>query len=236
MSATAKISASDPAQNLTQDMVHNMILGQLYTNEVIDTRILQAIADTPREAFVPDHLKKIAYVDDNLNMGGGRFLLSPLTFARLLSLAGITPQCRVLDVGCLTGYSTAVLSKLAAHIVAIDTDAQAIAQAKTHLKEAQNVDIETVTSLADGYGMSAPYDVIIIEGAINFVPDDVGLQLSEGGRLVTVFCRGRQRELVFGSCKGALIRRLEGSLQYREHFDAAASLLPGFARETGFTL
>lgn len=233
MSAAARLSSP---QTNAQKMVFNMIAGQLVTNQIINSRILQAIADTPREDFVPGHLKHSAYVDANLDMGDGRHLLAPLTFARLLSLAAITPGCRVLDIGCLNGYSTAILAKLAGHVVAVDTSEEMIGKTKANLKGAGDVDIQKVTSLAGGYGMSAPYDVIIIEGAINFVPEELGLQLSEGGRIATLFRKDQGRGLVYGTGKGLLIRRLEGSLQYREHFDAAAAILPGFERETSFTL
>jgi protein-L-isoaspartate(D-aspartate) O-methyltransferase len=217
-------------------MVQNMIAGQLATNSVVSTPILQAVTETKREDFVPDNLRGAAYVDDNLDVGNGRQLLSPLTFTRLLSLAGITPSCRVLDIGCLNGYTTAILSRIAGHVVAIDTDADCIAKAKTLLKGEKDLDIQHVKSLADGYGTSAPYDVIVIEGAINFVPEALGLQLSEGGCIVTVFRKDNQQYLTNGLGKGMVIRRLDGSLQYREHFDAAALVLDGFVRESGFTL
>jgi protein-L-isoaspartate(D-aspartate) O-methyltransferase len=214
----------------------NMVLGQVYTNEVNDPRILQTMAATKRELFVPPALREAAYTDADLNVGNGRSLLAPMTFARLLTLANITPECRVLDIGCLNGYSTAVLSKLASHIVAVDTDADNITRARELLKDAKNVNLQNVKSLADGYGMSAPYDVILINGAINFLPNVIAQQLSERGRLVTVFRKDNGPALVHGTGKGLVITRLDGALQSREYFDAATEILTGFKRESGFTL
>lgn len=220
----------------TSAAAKNMVLGQLYTNEVNDPRILQVMAETKRELFVPPQLRDAAYVDADLNFGNGRSLLAPMTFARLLTLANITPECRVLDIGCLNGYSTAVLSKLASHVVAVDTDADSITRARELLKDARNVNLQSVKSLADGYGMSAPYDVIVINGAINFLPNVIATQLSERGRLVTVFRKDSGPALVHGTGKGLVITRLDGALQSRESFDAATEILTGFKRESGFTL
>jgi protein-L-isoaspartate(D-aspartate) O-methyltransferase len=215
---------------------HNMILGQLYTNEIVDKSVLEAVATTDRDSFVPSNLRGASYVDDNLDLGNGRCLLAPLTFTRLLNLAEITAAHNVLVIGCLTGYSAAILSRIAAKVVAIETDADMLSQAKTHLKNAPNVQLQQVNSLAEGYAASGPYDVIVIEGAINFVPDALGLQLTEGGRIVTVFSKNTTSGLTSGSGRGMLIKRLQGTLQYREYFDAAAPVLSGFNRETGFTL
>src|SRR5688500_13182797 len=176
--------SAKPKSSPLADSATNMILGQLYTNEVNDTRILEAMMRTPRESFVPKALHDAAYVDGDIDVGGGRVLLAPMTFAKLLNLAAITPECRVLDIGCLDGYSTAVLSKLAAHVVAIDTDADRIAQARQQLQGVGNIDLYVVKSLADGYASSAPYSVIVVEGAISFVPEALGLQLADGGRMV----------------------------------------------------
>lgn len=233
---TSSAQRRTQATTTPSDMVRNMILGQLYTNEIVEPAVIDAIASTNREVFVPSNFKGASYVDDNLDVGNGRSLLAPLTFARLLHLSGVKPQHRVLDIGCLAGYSAAVLSKIAAHVVAIETDADLVAQARKNLSGAANIDLQQVKSLADGYGTSAPYDVIIIEGGINFVPDVLGLQLSEGGCIVTVFRKDNVLSLTDGTGRGMLIKRLQGSLQYREYFDAAASVLPGFAREIGFTL
>mgnify|MGYP002781250596 CR=1 FL=1 len=214
----------------------NMILGQLYTNEIVDPAVLEALVATDRSIFLPPNFQGASYVDDNMDLGNGRCLLAPLTFARLLHLADIKPSDRVLVLGALTGYSTAILSRIAAKVVAIESDSALLAQAKKHLGGISNIELHEAASLSEGYSAGAPYDVILIEGAINFVPESLGLQLTEGGRIVTVFRKNNDNALTFGAGRGMLIKRLQATLQYREYFDAAAPVLDGFRRETSFTL
>lgn len=214
----------------------NMILSQVFTNEVTDRRILQAMNDVPREPFLPEHLRGAAYIDEDLDIGNGRALMAPLTFAQLLDLAEITPSCRVLNIGCMTGYTAAVIAKLAGHVVAIDIDAAAIEQARVHVKRLalRDIDLEPVRSLVDGYALSAPYDVIVISGAVGFIPEKLSSQLGAGGRLVTVLNRATRPDSRGGLGKGLLVKRVNHTLQHREHFDASAVILPGFEQETSF--
>ena len=214
----------------------NMILGQIITNEVLDPRILQAMKDTPREEFVPPQLRGAAYVDEDLDVGGGRELMAPLTFAKLVHLAEIVPASRVLNIGCLAGYTAAVLARLAAHIVATETDAAQVEQAKAHMARLNlsNVSVQQVKSLADGYAGSAPYDVIVISGAIQFLPEAVGQQIAKDGRLVAVQNVASRPGFPGGLGKGLFIRRIGNQLQSREHFDAGAALLPGFENPQAF--
>ena len=218
-------------------MRNNMMLGQLLTNDITDKRILDVMTDLPREPFLPEKLRGAAYVDDNMDVGGGRFLLAPLTFARLLDFAEIKPSCRVLNIGCGTGYSAAVISKLAGHVVAIDVDDAAIQQGKDHMKRLgiSNINFQTVKNMADGYAQSAPYNVIIIQGAINFISEALGSQLAVGGRLMAVRNIASRADGKGGLGKGLLVTRLDHKLQFREHFDASCPLLPGFEQTTGFT-
>lgn len=219
------------------EMRKNMILGQLFTNDIANKHILGAMAQVPREAFVPDRLHGAAYVDEDLDMGDGRWLMAPLTFAKLLDMAEITPACRVLNIGCHTGYSAAVLAKLASLVVAVDTDAGALEEARLHMNALRitNVNLHKVASLAEGYTGAAPYDVIVIQGAINFISEKLAAQLAPGGRLVTVRNVALTPGVRGGLGKGLLIRRVEQKLQYREYFDAACALLPGFEQGTNFT-
>jgi protein-L-isoaspartate(D-aspartate) O-methyltransferase len=217
-------------------MRNNMMLGQLLTNDITDTRILDAMGEIPREPFVPEHLRGAAYADEDLHVGNGRYLMEPLTFAQLLDLAEINPTNRILNIGCLTGYTAAILAKLATHIVAIDTDEIAIQQARDHMQRLNisNVNVQHVKNLGDGYIVSSPYNVIVIQGAVNFIPDAVGDQLAEGGRLVTVRNIARRPDIKGGLGKGLLVTKIDGKLQYREHFDASCPLLPGFEQASGF--
>jgi len=217
-------------------MRNNMMLGQLMTNDIADTRILAAMTEIPREPFLPEALRGAAYVDEDLSVGGGRYIMEPLTFAKLLDLAEITPDCRVLTIGALSGYSAAILSRLAGHVVAIDTDASAIQEAQAHMQRLgiTNVSAHHVKNMAEGYALSAPYDVIVIQGAINFVPEALGAQMILGGRLVAVRNIAQRVDSTGGLGKGLVVTKLDGQLQHREHFDASCPVLPGFEQETGF--
>jgi protein-L-isoaspartate(D-aspartate) O-methyltransferase len=214
----------------------HMILGQLYTNDIVDKRILEAMNDIAREPFLPEILRGAAYVDEDLDVGNGRYLMEPLIFAKLLDLAAITPSCRVLTIGCLSGYSAAILSKLASHVVAVDSDPAAIAQAHEHMKRLgiTNVNLQVVKTMADGYALSAPYNAIVIQGAIDFISEALGSQLAVGGRLVAVRNIARRVDIKGGLGKGLLVTRLDHKLQYREHFDASCPLLPGFEQAASF--
>ena len=214
----------------------NMVLGQIITNDVLDKRILTALNVVKREDFLPSHLHGCAYVDEDLDVGNGRFLLEPLTFARMLQLAEITPACRVLCVGVLSGYSAAVLAWLASHIVATDIDGEYTEQTRANLKKLNltNVDIQKVKSLADGYALSAPYDVILVNGAIDFVPEDLATQLAINGRLVAVHRKAARPASPQGLGKILTVKRINNQLQSREYFDCGAPLLPGFERTSTF--
>ena len=215
----------------------HMILGQLYTNDINDKRILEAMAEIPREPFLPANLQGAAYVDEDLDVGGGRYMMAPLTFAKLLDLAEITPACRILNIGCLSGYSAAILSRLGAHVVGIDSDANAIVAARTQLQRMNiaNVNLQPVSTMSDGYAMSAPYNVIVIQGAISFMSEVLGSQLAIGGRLVAVRNVAQRSDTAIGLGKGLLVTRTHHKLQYREHFDASCAILPSFEQAATFT-
>lgn len=208
----------------------NMAVGQLYTNEITDRRILQALVNVPREPFVPQVRQAAAYVDEDIDLGNGRYLLAPLTFAQLLELAKITPSCRVLVIGCATGYTAAVIKKLGGHVVAIDSNADFVAKTREHAKRLKlgDIDIEHVSNLSEGYGKSAPYNAIVICGAVRDIPEDLNTQLAMDGRLVAVRNISQRPGLSGGLGKVLLVRRIDRHLQYREYFDAATAILPGF--------
>ena len=205
----------------------NMVANQIRTNEVADERLLAAFGEIPRERFVPDHLKGVAYIDEDLPLKKGRYLMEPMVLAKLLQLAQVTPGDIVLDIGCATGYSTVVISRLANTVVALESDAELAATASTTLTElgADNA-IVVVAALADGYPKQAPYDVIVFGGAVPGIPDSVARQLAEGGRLVAVTGEKAKR--------GTLMTRTRGILSSRPAFDAATPDLPDFAPEQGF--
>lgn len=214
----------------------HMILGQIYTNEVTDTAILTALAEVPREPFLPAHLQGAAYVDQELEVAPNRYLMEPLSFAKLVALADLQPSSRVLVIGALGGYAPAVIAKLAGHVVATETDASMIPGAREIIRHLSlnNVDVQQVASLSDGYAASAPYDVIFIAGAVIYIPESLGNQLASGGRIVTVRSVGKTGPGIDGLGKGIRITRIDHKLQVREYFDTGAHILPGFEDNRGF--
>ncbi len=207
----------------------NMVESQIRTNKVTDPALLAVMANLPRECFVPEPLRGIAYVDEDIPLGKGRYLMEPMVLARLLQTAAVHPEDVVLDVGCATGYSTAVLARLANTVVAVESDPELAAQATGTLAEL-GIDNAVVVegSLREGYPKQAPYDVIFIGGAVPEIPRVIADQLAEGGRLVTVVAE----EGAVG--RGTLMIRSGGVLSDRPVFDAATPPLPEFSREPGF--
>lgn len=207
----------------------NMVEGQLRTNKVTDEAVLGAFLDVPRERFVPPHLAGTAYIDEDIPLGGGRWMLEPMVLARLLQLAEIGPDDGVLEIGAGTGYATAILSRLAARVVAVESDQRLIAIARVRMQEMQNGNVTLLEGkLEEGYPAGAPYEVIVIGGAVAAVPDAIVRQLAEGGRLVTVL-KPRQ-----GMGQGVVMTRAGGVASQRAAFDAGSALLPGFAPAPGF--
>lgn len=207
----------------------HMVDSQLRTNKVRDGRVLDAFESLPREVFVPESRRGIAYVDEDLLLDKGRYLMEPMVLARLLQVAEIGSGDVALDVGCATGYSSALLAKLAATVVALESDATLVEQANRALSE-QGVDNVVVVEgpLSEGYPAQAPYDVILISGAVAEVPRAIREQLAEGGRLVTVV-RGDS-----GPGRAMLYQRSGGIVSGRPLFDASTPILPGFEPKRGF--
>ena len=207
----------------------NMVESQIRTNKVTDEAILDAFLDVPRERFVPAHLAGIAYNDEDIPLGGGRFLLEPMVLARLLQLAGIGVEDGVLEIGAASGYATAILSRLAARVVAVEGDQRLVAIARARMQEMQIGNVTLLEGrLEEGYPAGAPFEVIVIGGAAAAIPDAIARQLAEGGRLVTVL---RPHA---GLGQGVLMTRAAGRMSQRAVFDAGTALLPGFAPAPGF--
>ncbi len=207
----------------------NMVENQIRPNRVTDARVLEAMADVPRERFVPKKLQDAAYIDEDLAIADGRFLMEPAVFARLVQAAAITPDDLVLDVGCGTGYSTAVLARLAASVVAVESDPQLVERASALLAELDADNAAVVEApLEAGYPKQAPYDAIVLGGAVDEAPRALTDQLAEGGRLVAVVTGGS------AVGRGEVMLRRRGGLSRRVLFDAAVPLLPEFRVERGF--
>lgn len=211
-----------------------MVESQIMTEDVTDYDVLRAIREVPRERFVPAKLKPLAYIDEDLLLTDDsrdvpRYLMRPAPFARLVQLAEISPTEAVLDVGCATGYSTAVLSRLAGRVVGLESDNGLAAFATEALAALGVANAIIVTGpLEVGFPSDAPYDVIVLEGAVEFVPEALFAQLSNGGRLVGIVGRGRSAPaMIYTKDEG-------GDLGARAAFDAYARPLPGFEKPNVF--
>lgn len=205
----------------------NMIDAQIRSADVTDPRIHAAMAAVSRENFVPRAKRALAYADVPVEIAPGRYLLDPRSFAKALQLAGVTAEDRVLDVGCGTGYSSAVLGRLAKSVIALEQDADLVRIASEGLTMAQgNIEV-TQGSLIEGFKMGGPYDLILVNGAIEARPDILLAQLDEGGRLVTFLQDGAQG-------RATLFVRDHGAIGSRPGFDATVPLLAGFRKSQGF--
>ncbi len=211
-----------------------MVDGQVRTADVTDPRLLDAMFATPREGFIPARKAELAYLDLDLPLGegdaaAGRRLLKPMVLAKLIQAAGIGPQDHVLDVGCASGYSAAILGQLAGSVVALEEDAGLAREAGEALARAGLAHVRLVTGpLPAGAPAQGPYDAIVLEGATEVVPTTLLLQLKSGGRLVCVLGRGPDGKAMLYT------RTAEGDPSGRPVFDAAAAILPGFAAAPSF--
>ena len=165
----------------------NMVDNQIKTNRVTDLRLIEALERLPRERFVPEAKRGIAYVDEDIDLGGGRWLMEPMVLARLLQAADVQRDEMVLVIGCATGYAAAVLAHLAGTVVALESDEALAAAAEAAVADLEIDNLVVVRgALTAGYAKQAPYNVILIDGAVAEIPPEICDQLSEGGRLVTV--------------------------------------------------
>jgi protein-L-isoaspartate(D-aspartate) O-methyltransferase len=206
-----------------------MVDCQIRTSDVTDLRVIAAFLEVARERFVPAARQAIAYLDRDVPVNdAGRALLKPMVLAKLVQAAGIAATDHVLDVGCATGYSSAVLGRLAARVVALEEDAALGAAAGAALAASRAGKVTVVTgALSAGWPGSAPYDAILLQGATEIVPDSLLGQLKEGGRLLAVLGSGPMGK--------ATIWRMAGTRATPQPlFDAAAPLLPGFAKAPAF--
>ncbi len=206
-----------------------MIQSQIRPNRIVDERVIAAMADIPRELFLPERLRGIAYVDEDVALDGGRWLIEPLCCARLLQTAEIDAADIVLDIGCGPGYLSAIAARLAAVVVGLESDPDLADRARETLSE---LGIEGVTvmegDLRAGYPQQAPFDVILFGGAVSRVPPSIIDQLAEGGRLVAVVREpGGQGHITTLMKFGDVVSK-------RVMFDAQTPLLPGFEPEPEF--
>ncbi|NBC97364.1 MAG: methyltransferase domain-containing protein [Deinococcus-Thermus bacterium] len=207
----------------------HMVEGQVKPNKVTDEGVVAAMSDVPRELFVPKAVRGVAYVDEDIQIAPDRYLVEPMVIARLLNEATVRPGDIALDIGCATGYSTALLARLASTVVAVEQDAEMVAQASATLQQL-GVDNAVVVE-ADptaGYPQQAPYDVIMINNSVPEVPATLLDQLADGGRLVTVLSDSGHLG------RAVLYRRFGETVSSRDLFDASTPTQPAFARKPAF--
>lgn len=208
---------------------YRMIQNQIRTNRVTDPLIIDAMGQLERERFLPESLRGIAYVDEDIPLGGGRFLIEPLTGALLLQAAEIDADDVVLDVGCGPGYLSAVIARMASAVVAMESDAALAERAAENVAELGLNSVTVVRGpLRNGWPQQGPYDVIVFGGAVAEVPDVILKQLADGGRLVAVLAGDK------GVGRGTVFLRRGASVSRRPLFDSSLPLLPEFVGQPTF--
>ncbi len=208
---------------------HSMVESQVRTSDVTDPRIISAMRAIPRERFVPAHLRTLAYADLDLEVAAGRFLLKPRDLGKLIQNLAPQPHERVLELNGATSYGAAILAACAGEVTSQDGDANLSFAARAALESSGVVGVKTVsTALNEGWAEGAPYDVILLNGAAEVIPDAWFKQLAEGGRMGVLV-----REGVTGQAR--IYTRSQETLAYRVAFDSAPPVTPGLTRAPAFT-
>lgn len=229
--ATPALSWGSPMSGFSTAR-QKMVDGQVRPSDVTDVGVIDAMLTVPREAFVPQNQRALAYLDLDLDVSEGgpakRFLIKPVVIAKMVQAADIKDTDDVLVVGCASGYLAALVAKLARQVTATECDPSLAGKARGVLAE---LGIENVTvkaaAVAAGDSANAPYDVIILNGATEIVPDGLYRQLREGGRLVAVFAMTQPQ-------RAMIVTRSHGDFGNRALFDAAIPVLPGLERPPAF--
>jgi protein-L-isoaspartate(D-aspartate) O-methyltransferase len=209
-----------------------MVDGQVRPSDVTDSRIIDAMLAVPRDAFVPESQRALAYLDLDLDVsegGSGKcFLIKPAVIAKMLQAAEIKDTDNVLVAGCATGYSAALAAKLAGQVTAAEADPSQAAKAADVLAKLGLGNVKVlIAAAAEGDPANAPYDVIVLDGATEIVPEGLYRQLREGGRLVGVFAMTQPP-------RAMIVTRSHGDFGNRALFDAAVPVLPGLERRPAF--
>lgn len=207
-----------------------MVDTQVRPSDVTKFPIIDAMLKVPREMFVPDVLREAAYIGENLPLGKRRVILEPRTLAKMLDALNVEPGHLVLDIGTGLGYSTAVLAHLAQAVVAVEQDEAFAAEAEAALSQT-GIDNAAVYSgaLAAGAPKHGPYDIVILQGAIETLPATIADQLATGGRIAALFMTG-----ALGECRIGI--KSDSRIGWRYAFNASAPVLPGFELSEEFTL
>lgn len=205
-----------------------MVDTQVRPSDVTKFPIIEAMLAVKREDFVPAAQREAAYMGENLNLGGARVLLEPRTLAKMLDALDIAPDELVLDIGSALGYSAAVIAHMAEAVVALEEDDAMAREAQDALMAAGADNVITHHgALAAGAAEHGPYDVIVIQGGVSHVPQDIIDQLKDGGRMGCLFMDGALGEVRIGY-------KMDGHVSWRRSFNAGAPVLDGFERHNKF--
>lgn len=207
-----------------------MVDTQVRPSDVTKFPIIDAMLSVPRELFVPADKREAAYVGENIDLGGGRVVLEPRTMAKMLEAADIQPGELVLDIGCGYGYSSALAARMADAVIALEDNEALVAEAEKALGEAGADNAAAVLgTLEEGAAKHGPYDVMLIQGAVEHFPEALMGQLKDGGRVVAIFAEGS-----LGTARVGY--HIDGGINWRFAFNAGAPVLPGFEARRAFVL
>jgi len=206
----------------------NMVEGQLRPNQVVSEPLIKAISAVNREKFVPKNLNGVAYIDEDIEVVPGRFIMEPMVFGRLVEVAHVKPTDLVLDIGCATGYSTAVFCRLSEAVVGLEETDDLVEMATSILSEEACDNVAVVKgALNEGLAAQGPYDLIFINGQVDEIPQTLLDQLAEGGRLICVLNEN-------GIGKAVMVSNNEGIMGTRVFFDASVPELSAFSKKETF--
>ncbi len=210
---------------IRQQMVDN----QVRTTDVTEHRLLDALLSVPREDFVPEDKKVLAYIDADIELSTeGRYVLEPSPLAKLIQAAEVRASEKVLEVGAGSGYVSAVLSHLADEVIALEVDSDLVMQAKDNLTAGGYNNVSVVSGdLAAGHKSNAPYDLIFVNGALGVEPVQLFTQMAEGGRMITVIGSG-------GAAQALLYVKENNQISSRKLFNISIPALPGFEKAAEF--
>ena len=205
-----------------------MVDTQVRPNDVTSYPVIEAMLNVPREQFVPDSRRDVAYAGENLELAPGRVLLEPRTLGKMIDILDLQNSDLVLDIGSGFGYSAAIIARFAEAVVAVEDDPEMATQAEARLAAQDVFNVAVVQdALNEGCASQGPYDAVLVEGAIEEFPEALTDQISDGGRVVAMFREGH-----LGVVRVGL--KHDGRINWRFAFNAGAPVLPGFARRQGF--
>ena len=207
-----------------------MVDTQVRPSDVTKFPIIEAMLSVPREDFVPDARREAAYAGEQIALAPGRVILDPRLMSKILDAVDIQPNELVLDLGPGLGYSSALIARMAEAVIAVEEDADLAREAERALSEISADNAAVVEgALAEGAGKHGPYDVILLQGAVQNIPETLIQQLKDGGRIAALFVEGAHGELRLGY-------KVDGKVSWRFMFNASAPVLPGFEAKREFAL